>query len=75
MNAIAWSPDSKRIASGSDDKTVQVWNASDGSTVYTYRGHSESVNAVAWSPDGARIASGSQTGSLFEHTVQVWQMT
>ncbi|WP_126554257.1 WD40 repeat domain-containing protein [Dictyobacter kobayashii] len=25
VNALAWSPDSKRIASGSSDKTVQVW--------------------------------------------------
>jgi len=27
VNAIAWSPDGKRIASGSDDMTVQVWQA------------------------------------------------
>jgi WD40 repeat protein len=27
VNAVAWSPDGKRIASGSDDKTVQVWGA------------------------------------------------
>ncbi len=25
--AVAWSPDGKRIASGSDDNTVQVWVA------------------------------------------------
>jgi uncharacterized protein with WD repeat len=27
VNAVAWSPDGKRIASGSDDMTVQVWQA------------------------------------------------
>src|SRR5215813_2362815 len=27
VNAVAWSPDGKRIASGSNDGTVQVWNA------------------------------------------------
>jgi WD40 repeat protein len=67
VNAVAWSPDGKRIASGSYDTTVQVWNAADGSQPYTYTGHSHSVNAVAWSPDGKRIASG---GS--DMTVQVW---
>jgi serine/threonine protein kinase/Tol biopolymer transport system component len=67
MDAVAWSPDGKRIASGSWDKTVQVWNASDGSSVLTYRGHSNDVRTVAWSPDGKRIASGS-----YDKTVQVW---
>jgi WD40 repeat protein len=67
VNAAAWSPDSKRIASGSDDKTVQVWNATNGGNVFTYRGHTDLVEAVAWSPDGKRIASGS-----FDKTVQVW---
>ena len=57
--AVAWSPDGKRIASGSDDKTVQVWDAANGGHVFTYRGHSNLVYAVAWSPDGKRIASGS----------------
>jgi serine/threonine protein kinase len=67
VNAVAWSPDGKRIASGSGDHTVQVWNTADGSQSYAYTGHSDRVNAVAWSPDGKRIASGSG-----DHTVQVW---
>ncbi len=64
--AIAWSPDGKRIASGSRDTTMQVWDAADGGNTYTYRGHSDNVTAVAWSPDGKRIASGS-----WDKTVQV----
>jgi WD40 repeat protein len=64
---VAWSPDGKRIASGSTDHTVQIWNATDGSNVFTYQGHAHAVFSVAWSPDGKRIASGS-----FDHTVQVW---
>jgi WD40 repeat protein len=76
--AVTWSPDGKRIASASTDRTVQVWGAADGSNVYTYRGHDSDVpevertlglglETVAWSPDGKRIASGDCCIS-----VQVW---
>ena len=54
-NAVAWSPDSKRVASGAHD--VRVWNALDGSPIFTYTRHTASVYALAWSPDGTRIAS------------------
>ena len=67
VTSVAWSPDGQRIASGSYDTTVQVWNAADGGNVYTYSGHSDFVNTVAWSLDGQRIASGS-----YDKTVQVW---
>ncbi|SRR6266849_2890496 len=69
VQAVAWSPDSRRIASASDD--VQVWDAATGGNVLTYMGHhSHGVNAVAWSPDGKRIASAG--GDV---TVQVWDAT
>ncbi len=67
VNAVAWSPDGTRIASGSDDGTVQVWDAASGKILTFYHGHSDMVIAVAWSPDGTRIASASS-----DKTVQVW---
>ena len=67
VNAVAWSPDGKKIASASADTNVQVWNARNGHNALTYRGHSSKVNAVAWSPDGTRIASASD-----DRTVQIW---
>ncbi len=74
VSAVAWSPDGKRIASGSADKTVQVWDAANGGHVFTYTGHSGTgkfggVSAVAWSPNGQRIASGSGNPNT---AVQVW---
>src|SRR6266567_2661159 len=72
VNAVAWSPDGKRIASGSGDRTVQVWDATTGRNLLTYRGRAgwlwgTLVNAVAWSPDGKRIASVSD-----DQSAQVW---
>jgi WD40 repeat protein len=67
VEAAAWSPNSKRIASASKDKTVQIWDAANGGNVFNYTGHSNIVAAVAWSPDGKRIASAS-----LDETVQVW---
>jgi|GEM_PF-1197150 len=72
VNAVAWSPDGKLIASGSGDNTVQVWDATTGANVFTYRGHSSRVLAATWSPDSKRIASGD---SHPNGTVQVWDAT
>jgi len=52
---------------------VQVWNATDGSNAYIYKGHSadfggDSISSVAWSPDGKRIASSAYYGS----TMRIW---
>ena len=69
VDSVVWSPDGKRIASGGDDNTVQVWEASSGKGLLIYRGHSNAVWSVAWSPDGKRIASGSRNR---DGTVQVW---
>lgn len=64
---LAWSPDGKRIASASFDKTVQIWNVADGSHVYTCQGHTQILKAVAWSPLSNRIASGAQ-----DATARLW---
>src|SRR6266436_3519072 len=68
VTAVTWSPGGTQIATASYDKTVRVWDASQGSSIITYRGHWDRVQAVAWSPDGRRIASAGDDG-----TVQVWE--
>jgi WD40 repeat protein len=67
VSSVAFSPDGKHIASGSDDSTVRVWNAVTGMVEHTLSGHDSSVTSVAFSTDGTHIASGSH-----DETVWVW---
>jgi hypothetical protein len=67
VHSVAFSPDGKRIASGSMDKTVRVWDAQTGQQVLSLTGHTNGVSSMAFSPDGKRIASGSG-----DQTVRVW---
>lgn len=69
VTAVAWSPDGTYIASGSLDKTVQVWSANSSNHVrpFVYRGHSAGVRAVDWSPNSQRVVSGAE-----DTTVQMW---
>ena len=49
VDTVAWSPNGQFIASGSWDKTVQVWDATGGKRIVTYHGHSDQVRSVRWS--------------------------
>ncbi|KAJ5819444.1 hypothetical protein N7474_005035 [Penicillium riverlandense] len=65
--SVAFSPDGRLLASGSNDKTVRLWDPATGALQQTLEGHSDSVRAVAFSPDGRLLASGSG-----DKTVRLW---
>jgi WD40 repeat protein len=66
--SVAFSPDGKRLVSGSQDKTVKMWDAQTGREILTLKGHTDSVMSVGFSPDGKRLASGSADG------IKVWDV-
>ena len=62
MSSVAFSPDGKRIVTGSADNTVRLWEADSGKPIgEPMKGHTDRVQSVAFSPDGKRIVSGSET--------------
>ena len=67
MSCVASSPDGTKIASGSLDKTIRVWNAKSGKTIIVLVGHDATVNCLSFSADGKYIFSGSLDG-----TIRIW---
>jgi TIR domain/WD domain, G-beta repeat len=67
ITAVAFSPDGKRVLTGSSDKTARLWDAGTGAAVATLEGHTDSVRAVAFSPDGKRVLTGSS-----DKTARLW---
>src|SRR5258706_11431360 len=67
-SSIAYSPDGRHIVSGSEDRTIRIWDAENGTAIGSpLEGHAGSVSSIAYSSDRQRFASGS-----FDNTIRVW---
>ncbi|MDO5063904.1 MAG: hypothetical protein Q4E00_02770 [Actinomyces bowdenii] len=67
MTGLAWSPDSTRIITASDESMPRVWDAATGAHLLTLSGEYW-VSTVAWSPDSTRIV----TDDLGDSSAHVW---
>ncbi|WP_198002608.1 eIF2A-related protein [Chlorobaculum parvum] len=67
IKATSFNSDGTKIASGSADGTVKLWDAKSGTCLITLIGHTGSVNAANFNPDSTRVVSGSG-----DKTVKIW---
>ncbi|KAE9384653.1 WD40 repeat-like protein [Gymnopus androsaceus JB14] len=70
VNCVAFSPDCRKIVSGSDDGTVRVWDAMSGDELHVFKGHKGMVLSVAFCP---LVSHAHITGS-HDKTVRVWDL-
>src|ERR1700761_9371440 len=68
VKSVAFSPDGSRIASGSSDHSIRIWDADTGQAVgEPLLGHTDWIISVVFSPDGHKIASGSR-----DQSIRIW---
>jgi WD40 repeat protein len=69
VGELAFSPDARLVASGSQDGTIAIWDANRGTMVRAFLGHSRLQSGIQFSPDGKILAAGNDQG-----VVRLWDV-
>lgn len=70
VNSAVWSPDDKRIASASDDRTARIWDPNTGRELTVLKEHTRAVHTVSWNHDGTQLLTASD-----DSTARLWSTT
>ncbi len=66
---LAFSPDGRFLATGSQDHLIRLWDVASGKEVCRFAGHDNWVEHVAFSPDGRTLVSTSS-----DWTIRLWEL-
>ncbi len=69
IECLAYSPDSRYLASGSQDQSVKLWDAASGEEVFTLPGHRSQARCVAFSRRGQYLAAAGH-----DRTIRIWDV-
>lgn len=68
VRAVAFSPDGRFLASGSEDRTVRLWEIPEGREAHRLTQHNDWVFALSFSPDGRYLAV-----ACHDRTIIIWE--
>jgi|SRR5579871_984078 len=68
VDAVVYSPDGKRLATGSEDGNIHLWDAATGAPLLSLKAAESWTMRLAFSPDGKRLLS------INDKDVQVWDV-
>ena len=69
VKSVAFNNTRTILASGSDDKTIKLWNVESQTEIATLTRHSDYVTSIAFNNTGTILASGSQ-----DNTIKLWNV-
>ncbi len=65
VSAVAFSPDGKRLLTGTVKGAVTLWDAASGREVATFPARMSAIRSLTWSSDGKAFASGGDDGRVY----------
>jgi len=69
VQCVTFSPDGSILASGSEDKTICLWDVAEQRQVGLLKGHTGRVHSVTFSADGKTLVSGG-----WDNTIRLWDV-